>query len=101
MPKSLTLGIDLGGTGIKLGLVTPQGRLLRTLKFSTPSKSDPQGVVDLILQQSQMFLEAVGKKRIRGVGIGTAGDVEPGKGVVRISPNLNWHNVPLKALLSR
>lgn len=99
--KPLTLGIDLGGTGIKLGLVDLQGKLWRTIKFSTPPKPDPQEVATLIIDQAQGLIQRVGKKVIRGIGIGAAGDVEPEKGIIRMSPNLNWHNVPLKALLNR
>ena len=56
MSKPLALGIDLGGTGIKLGLVDPDGRLGRTFRFSTPSKSDPREVADLIVAQTEGLL---------------------------------------------
>lgn len=96
----LTLGIDLGGTGIKLGLVDPQGRLLRTVRFSTPSKRDAKEVATVMAQHAQALIETT-KNKIIGIGIGAAGDVEPGSGVIRISPNLRWRDVPLKALLTR
>ena len=54
MSGPLTLGIDLGGTGIKFGLVDAQGRLLRTLRVSTPSKSNPEEVVDLMAEQAKL-----------------------------------------------
>jgi glucokinase len=100
MSSPLTLGIDLGGTGIKLGLVDRAGRLRKTLKVSTPSKGDPRAVVDLIVEQAHLLLGG-SKQKIRGIGIGTAGDVDPKTGSVRLSPNLGWHNVPLKTLISR
>ncbi len=101
MSKPLTIGIDLGGTGIKLGLVDISGNLLKTFRFSTPSKSNPQEVAALIIEQAEALIQTVPKGRLRGIGVGAAGDVEPGTGVIRISPNLRWHQVPLKALLSR
>jgi glucokinase len=96
-----TLGIDLGGTGIKFGLVDERGHLLRITKVSTPSKSDPLEVIDLMVHQAKTLLADAKGKKIRGIGIGTAGDVDPKTGAVRLSPNLRWRNVPLKALISR
>ncbi|OGR89200.1 MAG: hypothetical protein A2992_10100 [Elusimicrobia bacterium RIFCSPLOWO2_01_FULL_59_12] len=100
MPR-LTLGIDLGGTGIKFGLVDPMGRLLRSSKISTPSKSDPLEVVNALVAQAKAVLATLPKRKVRGIGIGAAGDIDPKTGSVRLSPNLNWRNVPLKALISR
>src|SRR4051794_9542992 len=97
MPKSLTLGIDLGGTGIKLGLVDPSGTLLRTLKVLTPPTGTPRHIIDVIVQQAKLLLGSAEGKKIRAIGVGTAGDVDPDSGAVRISPNLRWKNVPLKA----
>jgi glucokinase len=91
----------MGGTGIKLGLVDARGKLLKTLRFSTPTKSDPAQVVGLIVEHVQTMLELTGRKAITGIGIGCAGDIDPQTGVVRISPNLRWKQVPLKSLLSR
>ncbi len=97
----LTLGIDLGGTGIKLGLVEPSGKLTHHHMVSTPSKNDPRHTVELIIFEAQQLLKKTKGKKIKGIGIGAAGDIDPQRGVVRISPNLNWKNVPLKALISK
>jgi len=101
MSKKLAIGIDLGGTGIKLGLVDVTGKLIRTFRFGTPSKKDPEEVAALIVEQAEALIHTVGKRAIVGIGVGAAGDVEPGTGIIRISPNLQWKDVPLKALLSR
>ena len=98
--SKLTLGIDLGGTGIKFGLVDKRGRLLRATQVLTPSKKDPIEVIHFMVAQAKGLLETAHTK-IAGIGIGTAGDVDPKSGVVRISPNLDWKNVPLKALIAR
>jgi glucokinase len=99
--SDLTLGIDMGGTGIKLGLVDARGKLLKTLRFSTPVKRYPEEVVELIAEHARPMLQLSGRRRITRIGIGCAGDVDPDSGVIRISPNLRWKNVPLKALLGR
>jgi glucokinase len=99
--SKLALGIDMGGTGIKMGLVNPSGKLVKTYRFSTPAKKDPEQVVGLVAEQANTLIDMVGAKNIQGIGVGCAGDVDPVSGVIRISPNLHWNQVPLKALLSR
>jgi glucokinase len=95
----ITLGIDLGGTGIKFALVDEEGRVIKSTKVSTPYKSEPVDVVALMAAQAKILLGS--QTRIKGIGVGTAGDVDPKTGSVRLSPNLNWRNVPLKQLIAR
>lgn len=97
----IALGIDLGGTGIKLGLVDQKGKLLRSFRFSTPSKTDPQQVVHLITEQVELLLHSLKGTCPIGIGVGCAGDVDPETGTIRVSPNLRWKNVPLKRLLMK
>src|SRR5258708_3866931 len=98
--SKLPRGIDLGGTGMKFGLVDKRGRLLRANQVLTPSKKGPIEVIHFMVAQAKGLPETAHRK-IAGIGIGTAGDVDPRSGVVRISPNLDWKNVPLKALIAR
>jgi glucokinase len=97
--RPMTLGVDLGGTGIKLGLVDAQGKLGPTTRFATP-KGDPRAVVDLIANHALALIGGK-SKRIKAIGIGAAGDIDPEKGIIRISPNLGWRNVPFKTLLTK
>jgi glucokinase len=99
--KSLRLGIDLGGTGIKLAIVSDQGRVLYDAKVPTPVHSKPQDVARLLGAEASKLLARVPAKSIRGIGVGAAGDIDHLRGVVRLSPNLGWRNVPLKKLLQR
>lgn len=102
MPKRLALAIDVGGTGIKLGLVTSAGQIIKTARVSTPQKPEPQEVADLIASEARKLIAHLGKHpRLAGVGVGAAGDVDPKSGLIRISPNLKWHNVPLKRMLTQ
>jgi len=101
MIERLAIGIDLGGTGIKLGVVNAQGTMSQTFRFMTPSKSDPAQVAAMIIEEAEALIRTVGRNRIVGIGIGAAGDVDPDNGVIRLSPNLNWRHVPLKKMLQR
>src|SRR5262245_15564533 len=99
--SKITLGIDMGGTGIKLGLVNAEGQLLNTLKLLTPIKSNPEEIAAVVAEQARALLHLAGRSQVLGIGVGCAGDVDPVKGVIRISPNLRWKDVSLKKLLSR
>ena len=100
--SKLALGIDMGGTGIKMGFVDAQGKLLKTSRISTPIKNRSRTSGRTDCRASPQDARTVSEhKRILGVGIGCAGDVDPVKGVIRISPNLGWKQVPLKKLLAR
>jgi len=101
MPKRLALGIDIGGTGIKMGFVDRNGRLGQTIRFPTPAKTDPRTMADLISRQARALLAPKSRSLIKGIGVGVAGDINPVTGVIRLSPNLGWRNAPFKALLTR
>ena len=94
--KKCTIGIDLGGTKIALGVVDEEGRLLRQLRFDTDARGGPGGVIDQIVK-------GVGQLRREtpispsGIGIGVAGQVDRETGGVLFAPNLDWHDVPLGA----
>lgn len=99
--SKFALGIDMGGTGIKLGLVDQRGKLFRTFRLPTPVHHYPEQIAESIAQQAQALLDLSRSHQIVGIGVGCAGDIDPEKGIVRVSPNLRWKAVPLKALLSR
>jgi glucokinase len=90
----LTLGVDLGGTKVNVGLVNVGGRLLSTEKFSTHFGKEPERVIADIITGMNRCLSKAGQEA-EAVGIGIAAQVDS-RGVVQGSPNLGWRNVPLK-----
>ena len=92
-PGLQLIGVDLGGTAIKLGRFDGQGTLLAELEVPTPQPSLP-GAVAVALA------EAVGRldpERLAGwVGIGLPGPTDGAARVARIAINLEgWQDVPL------
>ncbi len=87
------IGIDLGGTAIKLGRFDPAGSLLAEAEWPTPQPAVPGAV-------AMAIAEAVGQLDPDGlaarVGIGLPGPCDGAGRVARISINLpGWHDVPL------
>src|SRR5438067_290275 len=92
------LGIDLGGTTAKVALVKGRGVIVRQSVVPTTGFPKPAAMVEQISGACRDLLKG---GRVRKVGVGVAGDIDSTRGVVRISPNLGWKNIPLKRLFER
>lgn len=92
------LGIDVGGTSVKAGLVDERGRLLCTRKIPTGASQGRDGVIHNIVRVSEAVIRQ-SRKPVAAVGIGVPGPVDMERGVVANCVNLNWSRVPIAALL--
>lgn len=86
------LGVDIGGTSVKVGLFTPEDGLLETDSFPTPLK-DVQALIDALLPYAE-------KWQPERVGIGSAGSIHTDTGLV-YAGNLDWWGVPLRELAEK
>lgn len=87
------IGIDLGGTYIKYGLVDETGNILK--KGILPTKTEEKSR-DIVIEQICNAIRDVWDEDIEGIGIGTPGVVD-NNGAVFESPNLpQWHNFNIK-----
>ncbi|MEG4023427.1 ROK family protein [Microcoleus sp. S13C4] len=88
------IGIDLGGTAIKLGRFGEDGICHQFLTVPTPQPATPEAVLvamtDAILQLNPV------ENAVSAIGIGTPGPADAAGRIARVAINLkNWHNVPL------
>lgn len=95
---STVIGIDLGGTGLRVGLVGEDGALVRVKSFAHGGYPKPLDAVDLIARAVDTVAEGAA---ITGVGVGVAAWVERDTGLIARAPNLGWINVPFAELLHR
>ena len=95
----LTLGIDCGGTNLKLALVNRAGGILNSKLVPIDFKESPERVLIRMAQTIKQFLKDCQASKVKSIGMGIAGEVDQGQGVVRFSPNLNWKNVAVKKAL--
>lgn len=90
------LGIDIGGTNIKSGVIDNDNNLL--MKNSEPTNSKA-GVDDVIRRIKNIIRENIAAFNIATIGIGVPGVVSP-EGNVIVAPNMkDWVNIPLKKIL--
>ena len=89
--KQYCVGIDVGGTTVKCGVFTTEGKLLR--KWEVPTRKEEGGkhiLPDVAASlREQLTRLLIPLEEIEGIGIGVPGPVEP-SGYVRVCVNLGW-----------
>ncbi|MBQ8525381.1 MAG: ROK family protein [Clostridia bacterium] len=90
-------GVDIGGTGIKVGVVSPEGKLLHMDSAPTQAAlgyevlaADIAALINKIMSEKGISLDEVG-----GIGLGCPGSIDDKNGVVIYSNNINMTNAPL------
>jgi len=95
------IGVDLGGTYIKVGVVSESGKIAVKTAIETDAEKGPKHVIS----QIKKGIEKVFSKKdfnIKGIGIGSPGVVTPKKGTVENPPNLpGWIKVNLGQILEK
>ena len=90
------LGIDLGGTKIRAGLMRQDGTLERVLECQTLAHRGPDAVIADMAALMQDVIRDVARDQIRGIGIGSPGPLDVTTGIVESPHNLpGFAHVPL------
>jgi glucokinase len=93
------IGVDLGGTNIKIGIVTDKGKLIKKTSVKTEAECGPKKVISNIQKGIEEIL-IQNKCKIQGIGIGCPGVVSIKKGIVESAPNLpGWKNIKLGPII--
>jgi glucokinase len=103
MADKLAVGIDFGGTKILAGVVdVHSGKLIGTGKKKTRALSEQDDVIKRIASVVDEAISEAGvePKKISGIGIGVAGQVDRQKGILLYSPNTGLSDFPLTEPLS-
>ncbi|MEO1339996.1 MAG: ROK family protein, partial [Cyanobacteria bacterium J06635_13] len=87
------IGVDLGGTAIKLGRFLQDGTCLEAFSLPTPQPAHPESVVEAIAQGvRQLNLDFT----CRAIGLGMPGPTDKARRIARKSINLpGWDDVPV------
>lgn len=98
------IALDVGGTGLKAALVGAEGQLLHQTRRPTERERGPDAVVESILGIAAE-LQAHGVRHYgegaAAVGIAVPGIIDADSGTAIYAANLGWHDVPLRALLTK
>jgi len=97
---ALVIGIDIGGTGTKFGIVDRNGNVLFSSEISTRAHADVDSFIDdLHISLYPLIVKAGGQGRIKGIGVG-APNGNFYTGTIEYAPNLPWKGIiPLAKLI--
>lgn len=100
--NSYVIGVDIGGTNLRLALATPAGSIVDRWSASTVGIRVADEVVDLIRSGVDHLLEksSIPRSSLRAIAAGAPGVTDVNSGIViATSYLLGWRDVPLRALL--
>ena len=89
------IGVDVGGTSVKIGLFEVTGELLDKWEVKTRKEEGGRHILPDVADSIREKMAAKGldlKKDLAGVGLGVPGPVLP-DGYVEVCVNLGWHGL--------
>jgi glucokinase len=87
------IGIDLGGTAIKLGRFSPDGTCLQSLTVLTPQPATPTAVLSVMVEA---IASVDPQRQAVAIGVGTPGPADAAGRIAKVAINLpDWYNVPV------
>ena len=87
------IGLDLGGTAIKLGRFSQDGSCLQSLSVPTPQPATPEAVLAAMVEAIAQVDPA---EQSRAIGVGTPGPTDADGRIAKVAINLaNWRDIPL------
>ncbi|HEY8721105.1 ROK family protein, partial [Pengzhenrongella sp.] len=97
-PGALTIGVDIGGTKIAAGVVSPSGDVLvRATRATDPTNPDQ---IETAVAETVAELMA-DYPQVAAVGVAAAGFVAPDQQTVLFAPNIAWRRHPLGTRLTQ
>jgi glucokinase len=101
--NKFSIGVDLGGTNLRIAAVDEQGKLVEKVTLGTKVSLGRDHVIgdmcDAIQHMSERFKDSA---PLLGIGIGVPGIIDMQTGLLRESPNLpGWADYPVRAEIER
>ncbi|CAM3701493.1 ROK family glucokinase [Marinicrinis lubricantis] len=101
MSEKIYIGVDLGGTTVKVGVCDEQGQLIHKYEGPTGVEHGPETIIDNIASYVKEVVSQTSFTwdQVAGIGAGIPGFMDMETGVVYVSVNLGLKNTPVKAML--
>jgi glucokinase len=100
--NKFSIGVDLGGTNLRIAAVDEQGNLLEKVSLGTKLSLGRARVIDDMCDAIQRVSQKYNSAPLLGIGIGVPGIVDLENGMMRAAVNLTgWGNYPARAEIER
>lgn len=99
--EQVCIGVDIGGTSVKMGIFTLEGNLLKKWEIKTAPKNDPKALIEKTARSIKEKLKEGGLTLMDcvGVGMGVPGPVMP-NGYIEVVVNIGWKDIFPARILS-
>ncbi|MBW4841079.1 MAG: ROK family glucokinase [Paenibacillaceae bacterium] len=103
MSEKIYIGVDLGGTAVKVGICNEEGQLLHT--YEGPTEVDKGA--DTIVANIEKYVRRVVEEspfaweQVAGVGAGVAGFTNVREGIIILAPNVGLKDFPIREILEQ
>jgi glucokinase len=97
------IGVDLGGTNLRVAAVDSSGKILEKITTGTEvSRGRDRVIDDLCAAVRTLSLKCGPAGELEGIGVGVPGIIDMGTGMLRESPNLpGWEDYPVRDEIQR
>src|SRR6266853_5565417 len=97
------IGVDLGGTNLRIAAVDHNGRILEKITLGTEVARGRDHVIDeMCIAVRELSTKHRDAGKLAGIGIGVPGIIDMESGMLRESPNLpGWANYPVQQEIER
>lgn len=95
--EKLILGIDIGGTSVKIGLITETGDIFKKWEIPTNTANQGGSIVEDIWMSIQDHLKTynIPEESLLGIGMGAPGFVNVETGLIYEAVNIGWKNLDI------
>ena len=102
MEMKIAIGVDIGGTSIKGGAVTNEGKVLDIFSLPVEKGASQEATINSLIEVINQYLKEhnYNKDNVLGIGLGVPGCIDTENGVVTYSNNLNWRELPISKMIS-
>lgn len=92
------IGVDLGGTSIKVGLLNSEYQIIQSATLPTRRERPAEQVLEdmAMLCKQVMGAQGITEKEVHSIGIGCPGIASPKEGIILYSSNLCFENVNVR-----
>jgi predicted NBD/HSP70 family sugar kinase len=99
--RAYVLAVDVRVSGLMVARVGLGGIVLSEATGPSPTGHDPQATVDAVAGLARMVVRDADPEAVLvGIGVSVPGIIARDTGIVRLAPNLEWHDVPFADMLA-
>jgi len=98
------IGVDVGGTNVKIALVSDQGQIVYSNTIPTHAEMGYEYTINNMKDAIRELLKEtkLETKNIESIGFGFPGQIDCQKGIVRLAPNIpGWVNIPIAEIMEK